>query len=316
MKERISKNKGLVAGILFAALILLSAFIPMAGKDQILIKAPLNNILLAVQDLSKWKNWHPDLLSSSPEPVAAADQQQYRAKNLQVKILSKSPFGILVNENQNGKEKVYSLLVIPSDDPGISAVQIAYKTTLLKGMLEQITSLFSGKPDPQLAALRSYLTEPKRYYGYEMAFITVTDTLVATTLSKASQGAVTDSLKQMFARLHDFTERNRLTVTDKPIAYIQRNTRGESNLMAGLPVSRETEPQGSIRFQKMPLGRMLIVEFSGDYRNIQKAYTAADRYINDYGLKTVALPYERYLTNAVTATDSTRMKIRLYFPIL
>ncbi|HSB93800.1 MAG TPA: GyrI-like domain-containing protein, partial [Flavitalea sp.] len=105
-------------------------------------------------------------------------------------------------------------------------------------------------------------------------------------------------------------------VFDSPIAYIQRIQATRKKLMAAIPVSKEVPSTPGLEFLRMPDGRMLTVDFNGNYRDIQQAYLAADRYISDYNLKPVALPYERYYTRAVTATDSTHMKIRIYIPVL
>ena len=86
--------------------------------------------------------------------------------------------------------------------------------------------------------------------------------------------------------------------------------------MAAIPVSKQVQTPPLLEFLRMPEGRMLTVDFNGDYRDIQKAYIAADRYVADYNLKPVALPYERYYTKAVSAADSSRMKIRIYIPVL
>jgi effector-binding domain-containing protein len=262
----------------------------------------MNNIMSSVQQVGNWKKWHPHL----------------KSKNDSVKIdaITITPFGILVKQTEMQKESLYSLIVQPTDDSNTSAVEIRFRTNLLRLIFDELKNLGPGSLNPLLKSLRQYLETPKLFYGYPMEFTKITDTLVLTTTSEAAVAHVTDSLRAMFNRLRAFVQQNAIPITDSPIAYIQRIKSPRKKLMAAIPVGKKAPTSGLLEFLHMPDGRMLTVDYTGDYRNIQSAYIAADRYIDDYNLKPVALPYERYYTHAISAADSTKMKIRIYIPVL
>ena len=295
-------NKIVLSIIIAVLAIAATAFIPVTEKDFIVINAPMNNIMNSVQQVSNWKKWHPDL--------------EHKKDSVKIDVLTITPFGILVKQTDRQKESLYSLLVKPTDASNTSSVEIRFRTNLMRLLIDELKSLGPGSLNPVLKSLREYLENPKLFYGYPMEFTKITDTLVLTTTSEAAVGNVTDSLREMFVRLRSFVHQHSIPVTDSPIAYIQRIQATRKKLMAAIPVSKRAPTSGLLEFLHMPDGRMLTVHFNGDYRNIQNAYIAADRYINDYNLKPVALPYERYLTYPVSASDSTRMKIRIYIPVL
>jgi len=299
---------------LCAVLLFSLAFVPATEKDYIIINAPLNNTLSAIQQIANWKKWHPSLRDTT-------DSVEIHEKFIQqgrdsIQVLTITAFGILVKESDSSNHILYSLIVRPSDDPYLSKVEIRFSTTILRLLYDESKNLATSELNPILNSLRKYLENTEAYYGFPIQFRPVTDTLVITTMSEASAVVVPDTLHNMFSRLYDFTAENSLRITDSPIAYIQRTENTRRKLMAGLPVTKEATVKPGLEYQRMPQGRMLTIDFNGDYRSIQKAYTAADRYITDHNLKTVALPYERYYTKPVDSEDSSRMKIRIYIPVL
>jgi effector-binding domain-containing protein len=60
-------------------------------------------------------------------------------------------------------------------------------------------------------------------------------------------------------------------------------------------------------------GKILTGYYEGDYEGFKKLYAAMDRYVGDKGLKLIAVPYERYLTDPRSIQDSLHMKIGIYF---
>jgi effector-binding domain-containing protein len=302
MHSFLKSNKVFVAIISAILAIGAAAFIPVTEKDYIVINAPMNNIMTSVQQVSNWKKWHPEL--------------QSKKDSVTIDVIKITPFGILVKETDKQKQSLYSLVVEPIDTSNTTKVEIRFRTNLLRLIFDELKNLAPSSLNPILKSLRQYLESPKQFYGFPMAFTKITDSLVLTTTSEAAAKDVTDSLRQMFNRLHWFVQQHSLPVFDSPIAYIQRIQATRKKLMAAIPVSKEAPTKPPLEFLRMPDGRMLTVDFTGDYRNIQRAYLAADRYINDYDLKPVALPYERYITHPISAEDSTRMKIRIYFPVL
>ena len=310
MRSFLNTNKILIAIIIAALAIGSTSFIPATEKEYIIINAPMNNIIASVQQLPNWAKWHPDLQNKNDS--VTIEKKSISSGNTKIDIVTVTPFGILVKQNDEQTELLYSLLVKPTEASNTSSVEIRFRTNLLRLLFHK---LGTSSLNPLLKALKQYLENPGSYYGFPMEFTKITDTLVLTTTSEAATEHVTDSLRQMFKRLHSFILQNSLPITDSPIAYIQRIQAPRKKLMAAIPVSKQSPATGMLEFLRMPEGRTLTVDFNGDYRNIQQAYIAADRYINDYNLQQVALPYERYYTHAISASDSTKMKIRIYIPV-
>jgi effector-binding domain-containing protein len=314
MQRFFTNNRILLILALVGIVSIAIAFVPATEKDYIVITAPLNNTLGAIQQIGNWKKWHPEL-AGSKDSVLIKDKT-LTFGNHKIEVLTITAFGILVKESNDQRQTLYSLLVQPGEDPNVSVVEIRFSTTVLRLLFDELKNVATSTLNPTLNALRKYLENTESYYGFPIQLRTVTDTLVITTSTEAASVKVTDSLAIMFNRLHAFTNENKLPITDSPIAYIERTGRPTKKLMAGLPVTRQVQATPGLEFQRMPEGRMLTVDFNGSYNEIQKAYMAADRYVTDHNLKTVALPYERYYTKAISSEDSNRMKIRIYIPIL
>lgn len=303
------KRPLLVTAIVIVVLVT-AALIPVTEKDYIVLQAPLNNTLHAVQELKYWQQWHPDMPADTAGIQVSGER--LTAGRLTVEVITTTPFGILVKQSLNGDESIYSLSVKPSDDPNLSRVEIRFGTRLLRLIWDEIVNFLPTGPNRLLLALNRYLTDTKAFYGFPIEYTPVTDTLVITVDGSANTRFIKDSITNYLQTLRTFAADSRLIITDSPMAYIQRTEQPVKNLMAGLPVNREVPVKSPIEYQRMPQGRMVTIDFKGPYSQIQDAYRAGDRFINDYNLKTVALPYERYYS----ISDSTRAHVKIFIPIL
>jgi len=81
-------------------------------------------------------------------------------------------------------------------------------------------------------------------------------------------------------------------------------------------LNKRVPEKNGIKYLKMPpIGRMLVGEYDGDYHNIQLLYRSIERYMSDKHLRKVALPYEKYLSDPQSPTDSLHMRMEIYYPI-
>ena len=222
---------------------------------------------------------------------------------------------ILRIQQQNQSARVAYSVIADSGDVKSSRVELLYKTSLA-------TKIFGGNKLFQLAEnnlemLKEYMTDTKRFYGYEIQEIKVEDTSF---LFSRVTVPIADKRKAMVG-LYDKLIRY---ATEKAAGY--NGTRifysmisgDEITLFAGIGVTNavETPVGGDIDYKKMPYGKnMLVTSYQGPFGQSRKAFEAMELFKSDHQLSSMAIPYQKFLSEGYDFAEDQVVQLKIFYPV-
>lgn len=152
-------------------------------------------------------------------------------------------------------------------------------------------------------------------YKEDIRIEILTDSIVITTAAETSANDLYRQMQKSFDRLNSYLIKNRLNTTGNYMAHINK-TKDSFTVMTGIPASGFAAPESNISYMQMPVGgKMITAVYTGIYKERSRAYAAMEKYISDYELKIVSVPYEKFSDNKLPVSDESFVKLKLYYPV-
>ncbi len=295
-------------------------FIPVVRSEQIRIAANFDNAIAQVKNPGNWKNWFPEIRerwqqdSSSVELINNKEAKTFTinagTESYKVKMLT--PLSYLVEKRGNGDFSYFSFTVLSQLSPDSVTINVSSPSRLLFRIIPFLAPTENIKT---IHGLRNYLEDPIAHYGYPFELLQVTDTIFLVNQYLSSKKelfvGIQDSFSVMQGLLPASNEPQQYCVSYKEIP------NDSVSVMLGIPVNRSLQvDKPSIRIIRMPKGRMLTAIYTGSFSQRSLVYAAMKRYIVDKHLIQVSAEYEMYLDANLPVNDSSKIKIRVYFPVL
>jgi effector-binding domain-containing protein len=71
-----------------------------------------------------------------------------------------------------------------------------------------------------------------------------------------------------------------------------------------------------IQYKKMPFGKnLLMATYQGPYGEVSKVYTALENFKSDHKLSSMAIPYQKFLSEGYDFSDEEVVQMKVYYPI-
>jgi effector-binding domain-containing protein len=319
--------KAFITGIVALGIVvtLISLFFPSQVRISRAanIKATPELLLEQVGDLQQWRKWFPPLAKDSSGSMQISTPSAGKGAYLvsgkrKLSITEKNMGGVKTLLQMPGEEDmVIGVNVIPAPTGDSSIVQWYIDKTVKWYPWEKFASIFYDKMmgtdlEEGLAHMKTYLEKAANLYGFDIEEKRVTDTVIVAIKTIVPATVREQALPGMYAKLKAFIEKNGLSQVNPPMANFKDLGNGQVEVMAGLPVNKETAPAAGFSVKRMPKGKLLVIHYYGDYAAIDAAYRALNKYILDRHIEAVALPYEVY-TDSLPTKGQVRLDI--YYPV-
>lgn len=312
-------------GVFFAILIITVAlvttfFIHVKQSNEIHIEANFYNVLEQLNYPSNWKKWQPSL-----EQVYNKDSASCRIKNYNANsafsieipghffyVKKTTPLTFEVQEKTKNNTFVYGITVVSTKLPNKTNIVSTERISLFNYIFGNSKK---NAADITVNNLKVFLENPTAYYGFNLRIESVVDTNVVVTKKIVATKDRQWQLTAMYDNLTSFIHANNLTVMQPKIASFKTRGNDSIEIMAGIPVNKTALANGNIECLKMPKGRMLVGEYEGIYSKRTSLSNAMEKYLRDYMMIGVAVPYEKYLNGSIPATDTSIVKLKMYYPV-
>ena len=302
----------------FVILVLLTCFIPVSQRTEIIIAANFDNTVEQIIHPDNWKKWYPGIKESwqsdssgfrlTKDDIAKTFTITTPRKKYVIKTITLLSYEV----TENNSDRFY-LTVFPLLSPDSTKVITKANTRLL---FKLFSFLHNYSAESTAGGLKSFLENPIALYGFPVEIKKVTDTVYLTTNFVANKNNLFEKLPMMFSDIDGFILKNKLNIiNNKDIAYATLNN-DSLQVMVGIPVNKIVTGNDHIYCMQMPKGRMLVGQYEGRFDERQSIYRAMQKYIFDHHLSMIAQSYERYLNNRLPVADSSHIQIELYIPIL
>lgn len=259
-----------VVVLLLAAAVSLSFTV----SRRIGISAAMDEVAPQVTDVRNWKRWYPSGDWDTLLPIG------------------RRAAAVRVRERRGGKERVQTVGLVPAMDGRSSEVVWARRVTGWQWLTEPVGSEMMDR----LAALKGYMEDPRKLYGFEIGVRPVTDTLFVTCQAVVRETEIAERRPVLLRELRNYLAMHaEMGGQDSAIAGWEPLKTGMVKLVVGIPVDRPGPETDSIRFLRLPRGgRLLVGVVDGEAVRIDSLRRAMDRYMVDKRLQLVAAPFEKW----------------------
>ena len=310
---------GSVLTLVVAGLLFYIGFIPKTYRQKVSVPYPM---LRAGEQFN-----NPGALVKWFLPFAGNDSLKKSLQNKKSGIVSSGDYSIEVIDPatisaivKTGYKNTYNEFIFSavSDSADMDAcnIYLTYQRSLLSHWLDK--GGLEKKARESLENLKTYMEDTRQFYGYEIEQTTVTDTsfiFLSATVPVAEKRTAT---KDLFTRLIDYARQKDAGYNGTRIFYTVPFGKDQAMLFASIGVNNRviTGPGEPVQYKRMPFGKnLLLAVYQGPYGEISKAYTALENFKADHKLSSMAIPYQKFLTEGFDFSDSQIVQMKVYYPI-
>ena len=309
-----------VAGILLiVVLLIIFLSFPVSKKTSISISANFDNTMPQITNVYNWKNWYPSIKESFKNDPAGysinkdPSQKIYTINTPDKKyiILAITPIAYQVREVTGNWEDIYAFSVLSGDTLGRMKIIIEKKSPLL------LTIVGKDKTgDIAINGLKTYLEDPKEFYGYNIGMSTIRDSVIASCVSKIRNKDVFLKIQELQQNLLHYIQHNNLLKAGHISISYNPISDDSLQITVGIPVNKTAPPDKEINCLLLPAkGNVLVGNYEGSFSERKNIYHAMSKYLTDHTLAVPAESFERYLNDSIPSSDSSMIRIELNYPV-
>lgn len=309
-----------VAVILITVVILIIFFsLPVTKKTTISISASFDNMMPQVLNIKNWKNWYPEIkeeYKNNPAGYSYSENHSQRIYTITIPgkkyvVHAITPMAYQISEINGSWVDIFAFSVFPGDTMRRMKIIVEEKSPLLFSIFGK-----NKTGDVAINGLKSYLEDPKLFYGYNIEPGTIRDSVIASTVLKIRNKDVFLKIQEAYLDLINYVRNNNLLKAGHvSISYIPISA-DSLQLTVGIPVNKPAAPDKEINCLLLPAkGNVLIGNYEGRFSDRKNIYQAMSKYLTDHILAIPAESFERYLNDSIPSSDSSIIRIELNYPV-
>jgi len=297
-----------------------SFFIPIEQSHEINIEANFFNVLEQLNYPANWKKWQLSLKQDCDKDSTACLVKNDSSKNTfsietpvhRFYIKNTTPVTFEVEEKTKDNTLFYRINVLSTVLPNKTNIVTIKRVSLFNYIFGN-----NNKSAGSITAydLKSFIENPTAYYGYRLTTERTIDTNVVVTKKIVATKNWRPELTSIYNSLSSFIHSNNLRVMQPRIVSLKGISNDSTEISAGIPVDRTVPAKGNINCVKMPKGKVLVGEYKGVYNKRSSLSGAMEKYIRNHFLNQIAVPYEKYLNDSIPETDTSIVRIKIYYPV-
>ena len=303
----------LVAGCIVLAVVIYFLPIPVTQTKSVVVHAHYDKVLGQINNVNAWKNWWP----ATAGAATTVNDTSLQIHGITYTLKERQPLSIVVAQNNQRVYHVVSVLPSPADTlTTVSWKTLSYLRTAVNQMAASLFFIQPYSPKNLLQRLKSQIDDPVKYYGFVIREERVEDTIILVTNTACTKAMIPGCLRKTFATLQQQLQQAHYQGRAVPMFHVD-STGGDSvHIMAGFSISQNIIVHKPYRMMSMPRAHIVVGYYDGDYANIGRLHEAILLYMKEKKIGMVAVPYEKVLSNPQTATDSVRVKAKVYHPAM
>jgi effector-binding domain-containing protein len=171
--------------------------------------------------------------------------------------------------------------------------------------------------EENLETLKDYMTDTRRFYGFEIQEITVQDTAFLFKRETVPLAEKQVAMKRIFEFLINYANQQNAGYNGTRIFYTLQSA-NEITLFASIGVTNMIEPSAAsgIEYKRMPLGKNLIAaSYQGPFGQSEKAFRALEMFKKDHNLSSMAIPFQKFMSDGYDFSDDQVVQLKIYYPV-
>ncbi len=232
------------------------------------------------------------------------------------KISDITPFSSLIKAKYKGKQQFFSFTaLIDSTDGESSEITLSYTCSLFRKWF--IKSNLEKNAQKSLENLKDYMTDTRRFYGFEIQKTTVVDTAFLFTKEVCTVNERKAVTKKLFEKLIAYANAKNAGYNGTRLYYTIKEG-NELTIFASIGVAslEETPESGEIEYKEMPFGKnLLVTTYQGPFMQAEKAYQALEVFKKDHNLTQMAIPFQKFMSDGYDFDDNQVVQLKVCYPI-
>mgnify|MGYP003870642195 CR=1 FL=1 len=288
-------------------------------RKTVKISLPALKVSQQLTDPANLVKWYMPFANTALQPDIQYNDNNniIRSGNDSIEITNQSIYSTLLKTFSGRQKKYFHFSVIPDTTRQEQAVvTMTYKTSLFKqwfnkGNLEK-NALQS------LTNFKEYMEDTKRFYGFEIQPVTVTDTLFLFIAETVALSEKRNATRKLFEQLIAYAEKNKAGYNGVRIFYSQKTGDDKITLFASIGVTNRINipPADPFEQKMMPAGKNLLeATYQGPFGESDKAVQALESFKTDHNLSSMAIPFKKFLSDGYDFTDDQIVQLKVYYPI-
>lgn len=312
--------------VLVLVFLIVSLFIPSRLEKKVFVANTFSNIIASIFQPENWKNWDSSVGRAWNRDPASCHFGNDTIRHVitidipgkEFRVTRLSTMIYQMEEIQKGDTAVFGLGILPfagnkeRTSQHNSYIVYAQATNLFYKLFPFMEkSTFATRT---VSALRSYLGDNRRFYGYPIELKSTKDTLFLTKKADIPTRDLFKALPVISKELERYATANNCRVTGKNLSYLPLDHDSVS-LMAGLNIDKIISGDNIYNFRQLPSGQYLAVgHYEGRFRDRAALYAAMEKFLLDHQLMKRGLPFEKYLS-PLPDSDSSTIRMELSYPL-
>lgn len=329
---------GIVIGILIALVLLLGAIAPKGFKTarSITIDAPVEQVFSTVNDLKTWEKWSPRkemdpgmVITMGEKSVGSGASYTWKGKasgSGKMTILEAKPSSKITVEvafDRMGMGKATAPWTFDMTPEGTYVTwgfdsKMPYPRNamlLFMDMGEAVGKDFEvglSKLKTLLETKRQNASPKQTIIEAEMPYPYVVGVRKTVSMSEVQQ-FYQANLSKIYAELTT----KQIPMAGQPCGvYFTWDDAGQtSDMMAAIPVAREVDLGAGFETVALPKGKAVILNFYGNYDQMDKAHNILDNYLMLKKLNVQMPVIEEYITDPTKESDPDKWLTKVIYPI-
>lgn len=222
----------------------------------------------------------------------------------------------LLKVNYKNNKKIFALsTVTDSSELGTSIITLTYHSSLFNKWFNK--SVVEKNAERSLDNLKDYMTDTRRFYGFEIQIVPVEDTIFLFSRTTVPLTQRREATRKIFEKLINYAEKNSAGYNGSRLYYtLPSNT--DITIFASIGVSNiiEVPEDSDIQFKRMPFNKNLVATtYQGAFSKSEKAFRALESFITDHSMTSMAIPFQKFLSDGYDFADDQVVQLKVYYPV-
>lgn len=166
-----------------------------------------------------------------------------------------------------------------------------------------------------LNLLKQEIEKPKSYNGFIVNELEIPAQFIVSNRDTAVVSTISEKLKQLNSRISRFVKLRNLSPAGEPFIIYHSYSASGFDIEVCLPVLSSTISSKQVTFSEKPASKVVSVKFSGNNKDISKAYQALHDYVLENGLQITGPPWEQYSQTTDEKQEVGNLTTNIFFPV-
>jgi hypothetical protein len=312
--------------VLVLVFLIVSFFIPARREKKVFVANTFTNLIASIFQPENWKKWDSSVSRAWSRDSTSCHFERDTIRHAMRIVIPGKTFRVTrlsellyqVEAVEKGDSAAFGFAIIPfAGDARRTAQHSSYIVYAQPTNLFYKLLPFMEKPsfaERTVSALRAYLENSRRFYGYPIELKRATDTIFLTKKADIPVRDLFQVLPVMSKELELYAAQNKCRVTGKNLSYLPLD-HDSISLMEGLNIDKTIPGDYIYNCRQLPSGQFLAVgQFEGRFRDRTACYAAMEKFLSDHQIVRRGLPFETYYS-PLPDSDSSLVKITISYPV-